>query len=183
MWKIITRFRSHKRPNCDNSFIVAESLKKHLILHPANIFFFAGSQCEKSLQDLGPLQANFRDNNIENSSCCSQCIMSFSEIKDCRNMWIVIQERGPSWPTSVPSVLNYSPPPRVFNSMWHYMLEWNRIYVIFVQNLLLRRVHFSLTCKFTQESCHIIAYNVLNLRSEIFTEGSYKKTHWWDKAT
>jgi KRAB domain-containing zinc finger protein len=55
--------------------------QKHLILHPANIFF-AGSQCETSLQDLGPLQANFRDNNIENSYGCSQCIMSFLEIKE-----------------------------------------------------------------------------------------------------
>ncbi len=67
-------------------------------------------------------------------------------------MWIVIQERGHSWPTSVPSVLNYSPQLRVSNNMWHYVLEWNRIYVIFVQNLLLRRVHFSLTCEFTQEN-------------------------------
>ncbi len=31
-----------------------ESLKKRLILHLENMFF-AGNQCEKSLQDLGPL--------------------------------------------------------------------------------------------------------------------------------
>ena len=156
---------THKCPHCDIpvSFSIAESLKK-ASHSSASKHVFCWQSMWNIIKDLGPLQANFRDNNIENSYGCSQCIMSFSQIKELKKHVKSHPEESFYKSTSDPSVLNYWPRLRVSNNMWHYMLMWNRIYVIFVQNLLLRRVHFSLTCKFIKESCQIISHYVQNLQ-------------------
>ncbi len=135
MWKIITGFRTYKSSHCDISFGVAEFLRKHLILHPANIFFFAGSQCEKSLQNSGPLRywLTIEITTLRSLKAVASVWFRFRKLKSCRNACKVIQRRGPTWSISVPSVLNSSPQLRVSNNVWHYILEWNRIYVIFVQ--------------------------------------------------